>query len=189
MPNGLMLSQSSAFRLPPPFWNASSPCLKWCPTAGASLFRIISPVISGNRLLTFMSHYCESSVFKIKAMQLLNLLFLSMSLNSYNFQNHKITLPRSATLSGVDLCGSLVQVVGPCTCECGEIVKPTTWLRTTAQLYRSVCQSPRAMCRPPSEPPCTNNPSRKQPTQQLSTTFLDLSTACEQQIFSLGDLQ
>ena len=29
----------------------SSPCLKWCPTAGASLFRIISPVISGNRLL------------------------------------------------------------------------------------------------------------------------------------------
>ena len=26
-------------------------------------------------------------------MQLLNLLFLSMSLNSYNFQNHKITVP------------------------------------------------------------------------------------------------
>ena len=38
------------------FWHhgpvyASSPCLKWCPTAGVSLFRIISPVISGNRLL------------------------------------------------------------------------------------------------------------------------------------------
>ena len=29
----------------------SSPCLKWCPNAGASLFRIISPVISGNHLL------------------------------------------------------------------------------------------------------------------------------------------
>ena len=48
---GLILSQTGAFRLPPPFWNhgpicASSPCLKWCPTAGASLFRFISPVFS-----------------------------------------------------------------------------------------------------------------------------------------------
>ena len=31
------------------YWYASSPCLK-CPTAGGSLFRIIPPVISGNRL-------------------------------------------------------------------------------------------------------------------------------------------
>ena len=31
--------------------HASSLCLKWCPTTGASLFRIISSVISGNRLL------------------------------------------------------------------------------------------------------------------------------------------
>ena len=29
----------------------TSPCLEWCPTAGASLFWIISPVISRNRLL------------------------------------------------------------------------------------------------------------------------------------------
>ena len=29
----------------------SNLCLEWCPTAGTSLFRIISPVISGNRLL------------------------------------------------------------------------------------------------------------------------------------------
>ena len=30
----------------------SSPCLKWCHNARASLFRIVSPVISGNRLLS-----------------------------------------------------------------------------------------------------------------------------------------
>ena len=63
LPEGLILSQTSAFRLPPPFWNHGPiinicqyidqvrTCLKWCPTTGASLFRIISPVISGNPLL------------------------------------------------------------------------------------------------------------------------------------------
>ena len=61
MPEGLILSQTSAFRLPPPFWNhgpiyASSPCLKWYPTAGASPFWIISPVLFGNRLLTSPTH-------------------------------------------------------------------------------------------------------------------------------------
>ena len=55
MPEGPIPSQTSAFRLPPPFWNhgpiyASSPCLKGCPTAGASFFHIISLVISGYRL-------------------------------------------------------------------------------------------------------------------------------------------
>ena len=63
LPEGLILSQTSAFRLPPPFWNHGPiiyicqyidqvrTCLKWCPTTGASLFRIISPVISRNLLL------------------------------------------------------------------------------------------------------------------------------------------
>ena len=63
LPVGLILSLTNAFRLPPPFWNhmpvcRSSPYLKWCPTLRGlhSLevrkhCHIISPVISGNRLL------------------------------------------------------------------------------------------------------------------------------------------
>ena len=48
-------------------------------------------------------------------------------------------LPRSQPhTSGVDPFRALA---GPCTCECGKIVKPTAWLRMRVQLYRSVCQS------------------------------------------------
>ena len=70
MPEGLKLSQTSVFRLPPLFWNhgpiyASSLCLKWCPTAGALLFQMISPVISRNRLL-FVFPYI-ASIFSFKA--------------------------------------------------------------------------------------------------------------------------
>ena len=70
MPEGLKLSQTSVFRLPPLFWNhgpiyASSPCLKWCPTAGALLFQMISPVISRNRPV-FVFPYI-ASIFSFKA--------------------------------------------------------------------------------------------------------------------------
>ena len=41
----------------------SSPCLEWCPTARASLFRIISPVISGNHLLQTNQTFREPKVF------------------------------------------------------------------------------------------------------------------------------
>ena len=44
----------------------SSPCLEWCPTAGASLFRIISPVISGYCL--FKSTDFTNSAIRSKCM-------------------------------------------------------------------------------------------------------------------------
>ena len=62
IPEGLLLSQTSAFRLLSPFWNhgpiypvyRSSPCLKWCPILRGlhspevrKHCQIISPVISG----------------------------------------------------------------------------------------------------------------------------------------------